>query len=82
MGGWLALTKWQLYAVLGAAFVLGILGIRTKLLAEGEARLRAKIDAGRLDAIREATEVRNEVEALGDDALKRRAVVWLRDHKR
>ena len=72
------MTRWQLYGVLAAAFILGLLGIRAKLLADGEARLRSKIEAKRLDAIREASDVRNEVEALDRDTLKRRAVVWMR----
>ena len=81
MGGWLALTKWQLYLVLGAAFALGILGIRAKLLSEGEARLRGALADQRVKAIREAQEVRNDVEALDQDTLRARAAVWVRGNK-
>lgn len=75
-------VKWQLYGILAVAFLLGVLGIRAKLLADGEARLRAKIDAKRIEAMREAQEVRNEVEALDRDALKSRARQWVRGPKR
>lgn len=75
-------VKWQLYGVLAVAFVLGVLGIRAKLLADGEARLRAKIDAKRVEAMHEAQEVRNEVEALDRDSLKSRARQWVRGPKR
>lgn len=70
--------RWQLWAVLAIAFVAGIFGIRAKLLADGEARLRAKIEERRGTAIREAQEIENEVEALGTDDLKSRARRWVR----
>lgn len=71
-------VRWKLYLVVAVAFVLGVLGIRMRWLAEGEEKLRAKIDAKRLEAVREAQEVRNEVEALDPDTLKSRARIWVR----
>ena len=70
--------RWQLYLVLTVAFFAALIGIRAKLLAEGEARLRAKIDKDRLEAARAAKEIENEVEALDRDTLKRRAAGWVR----
>lgn len=81
MGGWLALTKWQLYLVLGVAFLLGLLGIRASILAEGEARLRGKLADQRLRSVKEAQEVRNEVEAFDRDTLRGRATIWVRGNK-
>ena len=76
-------ARWQLYGVLAVAFVLGLLGIRAKLLAEGEARLRAKIATKRMEATKKAQEVENEIDALDRDTLKRRSLVWMRkDTKR
>lgn len=75
-------ARWQLYAVLGLAFVAGLFGIRAKLLADGEARLKAKIEERRGAAVREAQEIENEVEALGVDDLKHRARRWVRGSPR
>ena len=72
--------RWQLYLVLIAAFVAGVFGIRAKLLAEGAARLQAKIDKDQLDAALRAKEIENEVEALRPDALRERAHHWVRDN--
>lgn len=74
-------ARWQLYLVIAAAFIVGLLGIRSKLLADGEARLRAKMDRARLDAVQAAKEIDNEVEGLDPDDLKRRATVWVRGRR-
>jgi hypothetical protein len=76
------IARWQLYGVLAVAFVLGLLGIRARLLAEGEERLREKIATERRGATKQAQEVHNEVEALDRDALRGRATVWVRKPKR
>ena len=73
-------ARWQLYLVLTVAFFAALVGIRAKLLAEGEARLRAKIDKDRLEAARAAKEIENEIEELDRDTLKRRAAGWVRDN--
>ncbi len=76
------MMRWQLYLILAGAFVLGVLGIRARLLAEGEERLRAKIATQKMEAIKEAQEVQNEVEALDRSTLRDRAIVWVRKSKR
>lgn len=81
MGGWLALTRVKLYLMVGAAFFLGLMGIRAKLLAEGEVRLKAKLDAERVLAAGRAKEIRDEVEAFDRDTLRGRATVWVRSNK-
>lgn len=75
-------TRWQLYLILAGAFVVGLLGIRSSLLTQGETRLRAKIEAKRVAARDAAQEIENEVDALDRDDLKRRAAVWVRNAKR
>lgn len=74
--------KWKLYALIALAFVLGLVGLRAKFVSDGEKKLRAKIDADRISAIREANDVRNEVEALDRDTLQSRARRWVRGPKR
>ena len=76
------LARWQLYGVVIVAFVLGVLGIRSRLLAEGEDRLRGKIAADRMQAVKKASEVENEVEAFDRDTLRGRATIWVRKPKR
>lgn len=73
--------RWQLWLAIGAAFIMGLLGIRAKWVADGEARLRAKVEARRQAAMQQAREIENEVEALDRDSLKRRAAVWVRRTK-
>ena len=74
--------RWQLWGLVGLAFLLGLLGIRAKWMSDGETKLRAKIAEQRRQAIREANEVRNEVEALDHDTLKQRAAKWVRNPDR
>jgi hypothetical protein len=76
------IARWQLYAVLAVAFGLGLLGIRARLLAEGEERLRTKLATRKMEAIKQAQEVQNEVESLDRGTLRDRAVVWVRKSKR
>lgn len=76
------LTRWQLWGLVALAFVAGVLGIRAKWMADGEEKLRAKIEQKRQQAIEEARDVRDEVEALDRDTLQRRAAKWVRNPKR
>lgn len=75
-------ARWKLYAVIVVAFVLGVVGVRSRLLSEGEDRLRAKIEKDRVASRQAAQEIENEVDALDRDALKRRGSVWVRKTKR
>lgn len=75
------IARWQLYAAIAAAFVLGLLGIRSAWISQGESRARAAIAESRAKAVRAANEVENEVEALSTDDLRRRASVWVRNRQ-
>ena len=44
--------------------------------------IKAKETEQRLEAVKEAQDVRDEVEALDRDELRRRTLVWVRDGKR
>lgn len=57
-----------------AALVVSWFGGRASARADAEAAQNEV----RLEAVKEANEVRDEVEALDRDALKRRASVWVR----
>lgn len=76
------LARWKLWALVALAFLLGVLGIRARWVSEGESKMRAKVAEQRRQAIREANEVRDEVEALDHDTLKQRASRWVRGPQR
>lgn len=71
----------KLYLAAGAAFILGVLGIRAKWIRDGEERVRNQIADKRLNTMKAAQEVRNEVEAFDRDTLRGRATVWVRGNK-
>ena len=75
------IARWQLNGLVALAFVFGLFGLRTKLLSEGEARMRGKIAERQLNAAKHAQEVRNEVESLDRDTLRGRGAVWVRGTK-
>lgn len=74
--------KWKLYALVAIAFAAGILGIRAKWISDGEMKVRERMAEQQARAAREATEIRNEVEALDRDTLRDRASQWVRNGKR
>lgn len=76
------LNRWKLWGLAALTLVLGVLSVRAKWIADGEAKLRSKIADQRRQAIREANEVRDEVEALDHDTLKQRASKWVRNPDR
>lgn len=76
------MIRWRLWLAAGAAFVLGLLGIRAKWMSDGAEAARDRIDEQKAAAREEAKEIANEVEALDRDTLKRRAASWVRGAKR
>jgi len=71
-------SRIQLYLLIGAAFLLGAVGIYVSGVQRGIDRTKRKIDARRLDNMHTAKEVQNEVEILDDVDLVRRASEWVR----
>jgi len=72
------LTRIQLYLLIGAAFVLGAVGIYASGVQRGIDRAQRRIDGKRLDNFQTATEVENEVKSLDDGGLVDRASKWVR----
>lgn len=72
-------SRIQLYLLIGAAFLLGAVGIYVSGVQRGIDRTRNKINEKRLDVVRTAKEVENEVESLGDTSLADRANEWVRN---
>lgn len=72
---WRALA-WPFVAV--AALLAGWFGGRK----EGQTVVKAKALEARLKAVKEAEDVRNEVEAFDRDTLRGRATIWVRKSKR
>jgi hypothetical protein len=71
-------TRLQFYFFIGAAFVLGVLGIYASGVQRGVDRTKRKIDERRLENMRTAKEVKDEIEILDDVDLVRRAQRWVR----
>lgn len=71
-------SRLKLYALLGAAFLLGLVGIYAAGMQNGIARLQNETNRRRLDSIREAKEVEDEIEIMDDVDLATRARDWVR----
>ncbi len=72
------LPKLQLYALIGGAFILGLLGIYSAGIARGQDKIKRKIDEKRLSNFKTAKEVQDEVSELDDTSLADRANKWMR----
>ena len=69
----------QLYLLIGAAFILGVVGIYASGVQRGIDRTKRKIDERRLENFRTAMEVEEEIEILNDTHLATRAKEWVRN---
>ena len=72
------MQKLQLYALIGAAFVLGLIGIYSTGVARGQDKIRRKIDEKRLLNLNVQKEIKDEVKTLDDTELSERASTWVR----
>ena len=72
------LPRLQLYALIGGAFILGLLGIYSAGIARGQDKIKRKIDEKRLSNFKTAKEVQDEVSELDDTSLADRANKWMR----
>lgn len=73
------IQKLQLYALVGAAFVLGLLGIYSAGVARGQDKIKRKIDEKRLANVRSQRKITNEIDDLDQDELYHRGTKWMRD---
>ncbi len=72
------LGRLKLYAIGAAAFVLALLGIYWSGRRDGAAAVKADINENRLDTVRQAKEIEDEIKSLDDPAFIDRAGQWVR----
>ena len=72
------LGRLKLYAAGLAAFTLALLGIYFSGRRDGAAAVKADHMEDRLDAVKKAKAVENEINALTDDAVVRAGSEWVR----
>lgn len=73
------MVRLQLYGLIALSFVLGVAGIYFSGVSRGQDNIKRRIDEKRLDNMRTAKDVEDEMHELGDTYLSHRASRWLRD---
>jgi hypothetical protein len=68
----------KLYAAAVAAFILALLGIYWSGRRDGAAAVKADINEDRLDAMKTAKDVEDEIKSLDDPAFISRSKRWVR----
>lgn len=71
----------KLYLLAALSFVAGLLGIYVSGVQRGKSNERNRRNEERLDAMKEAKNVEDNVRSLDDDALADRASKWVRDQR-
>ena len=71
-------SKLQLYLLIGAAFILGMLGIYSSGIARGQDKIKRKMDQKLIDDMRLAKDVEDEINSMDDDRLSELANKWVR----
>ena len=71
-------ARLKLYAIGVVAFVLALLGIYWSGRRDGAAAVKADINKNRLDTLRQAKEIEDEIKSLDDPAFVDRAGQWVR----
>ena len=71
-------ARLKLYAIGAVAFMLALLGIYWSGRRDGAAAVKADINENRLDTVRQAKEIEDEIKSLDDPAFIDRAGQWLR----
>ena len=72
------MARLQLYALIGAAFMLGLLGIYSAGIARGQDKVKRRIDEDRLRNIKMQKDIDDEINSLNDDNFADRAREWVR----
>ena len=70
--------KLQMYGLMAAAFMLGLIGIYSAGVARGQDKIKRKIDEKRLANMRSQKEITNEIGELDEDELYNRGTKWVR----
>ena len=71
--------KLQLYALIGGAFMLGLIGIYSAGISRGQDRVRRKIDASRISNLQSNKEISDEINSMDDPYLVQSARKWVRN---
>jgi hypothetical protein len=76
------MARIQLYALIAAGFVLGLLGIYSAGIMRGQDKVKRKLDEDRLNNLKTHKEITDEINQLDDPYLVDRATKWVRKDKR
>ena len=80
MGLWLALNpRIKLYAIAAVVFIAALLKLRHDAVSKALFKLQADQAEKRIDAMRAAKEIEDEIEVLDDSGLADRASKWVRE---
>ena len=77
----MVLGKLQLYGLIALAFIAGVFGIYMGGVQRGIDRTKRKIDEKRLENMKTAKEVEDEITSAGDQRLADVASEWVRKDK-
>jgi len=72
------ISKLQLYGLIAASFVLGLLGIYSAGVARGTDKVKRKIEEKRISNLTTQKEIDDEINSLDDPYLVDRANQWVR----
>jgi len=82
MGLWLALNpRIKLYAIGAAVFIAALLKLRHDAVSKALYKMQADQAEKRIDAMRAAKEIEDEIEVLDDSGLADRASKWVRESR-
>ena len=80
MGLWLAISpRVKLYALALLAFIAALLKLRHDAVSKALLKMQADQAEKRIDAMRAAKEIEDEIEILDDSGLAERASRWVRE---
>jgi len=80
MGLWLALNpRIKLYAIGAVVFIAALLKLRHDAVSKALFKLQADQAEKRIDAMRAAKEIEDEIKVLDDSGLADRASKWVRE---
>lgn len=72
------IARLKLYAIGVGAFIAAMLGVYLRGRHDEAEAVKADINENRLDTVRQAKEIEDEIKSLDDDSLDARARKWLR----
>jgi hypothetical protein len=72
------INKLQLYGLIAATFVLGLLGIYSAGVSRGQDKIKRKLDQKLIDSMRTAKDIDDDIDTLTDTSLADRANEWVR----